>query len=52
MLGLGEEREEIIAVLKDLRAHDCDMLTIGQYLQPSRSIYRWSDIGNLRSSSR
>ena len=36
MLGLGEERDEVIEVLKDLRAHDCDMLTIGQYLQPSR----------------
>lgn len=36
MVGLGETREEIIEVMKDLRAHDCDMLTIGQYLQPSR----------------
>lgn len=36
MLGLGEEREEVIQVMKDLRDHDCDMLTIGQYLQPSR----------------
>jgi lipoic acid synthetase len=36
MLGLGEERDEVIQVLKDLRAHNCDMLTIGQYLQPSR----------------
>jgi lipoic acid synthetase len=36
MLGLGETNEEVIATLKDLRAHDCDMLTLGQYLQPSR----------------
>jgi len=36
MLGLGETNEEIIQVMKDLRAHDVDMLTIGQYLQPSR----------------
>lgn len=36
MLGLGEEITEIESVMKDLRAHDCDMLTIGQYLQPSR----------------
>lgn len=36
MLGLGETREEIEAVMRDLRAHDCDMLTLGQYLQPSR----------------
>ncbi len=36
MLGLGEERDEVLAVLRDLRAHGCDMLTLGQYLQPSR----------------
>lgn len=35
MLGLGETNEEVIEVLKDLRAHDVDMITIGQYLQPS-----------------
>ena len=35
MLGLGESDEEIIEVLKDLRAHGCDWLTLGQYLQPS-----------------
>jgi lipoic acid synthetase len=35
MVGLGETDEEIIEVLRDLRAHDVDMLTIGQYLQPS-----------------
>lgn len=36
MLGLGETREEIIQVLRDLRHHGCEMLTLGQYLQPSR----------------
>lgn len=36
MLGLGEEKEEVIEVLRDLRAHDVEMLTLGQYLQPSR----------------
>jgi lipoic acid synthetase len=36
MVGLGEEDDEILAVMKDLRAHGCDMLTIGQYLRPSR----------------
>jgi len=36
MVGLGETDSEIEAVLRDLRAHGCDMLTIGQYLQPSR----------------
>ena len=35
MVGLGESDEEILAVMGDLRAHDVDMLTIGQYLQPS-----------------
>ncbi|MGE0387188.1 MAG: lipoyl synthase [Gammaproteobacteria bacterium] len=36
MLGLGEEIDEVRAVMRDLRAHGCDMLTLGQYLQPSR----------------
>ncbi|HSB97811.1 MAG TPA: lipoyl synthase, partial [Spongiibacteraceae bacterium] len=36
MLGLGETREELLQVLSDMRAHDIDMLTLGQYLQPSR----------------
>ncbi len=36
MLGLGETNEEIIETLKDMRQYDCDMLTLGQYLQPSR----------------
>jgi lipoic acid synthetase len=35
MLGLGETDDEIIQVMRDLRAHDVDMLTVGQYLQPS-----------------
>jgi lipoic acid synthetase len=35
MVGLGETDEEILAVMRDLRAHDVDLLTIGQYLQPS-----------------
>ena len=36
MVGLGETNEEILAVMRDLRAHGVDMLTIGQYLQPSK----------------
>lgn len=36
MLGLGETFDEVQQVLQDLRAHDCDMLTLGQYLQPGR----------------
>ncbi len=35
MVGLGETDEEILEVMRDLRAHDVDMLTVGQYLQPS-----------------
>ena len=36
MVGLGETDEEIIEVMQDMRSHSVDMLTIGQYLQPSR----------------
>jgi lipoic acid synthetase len=36
MLGLGETNEEIAEVLRDLRAHNVEMLTLGQYLQPSK----------------
>ena len=36
MLGLGETNEEILEVMRDLRAHDVEMLTLGQYLQPSQ----------------
>ncbi|HEX5754837.1 MAG TPA: lipoyl synthase [Arenimonas sp.] len=35
MLGLGESFEQVLATLRDLRAHDVDMITIGQYLQPT-----------------
>jgi lipoic acid synthetase len=35
MLGLGETEDQVEQVLKDLRAHDVDMLTVGQYLQPT-----------------
>jgi lipoyl synthase len=37
MVGLGETDDEILATLRDLRAHDVDMLTIGQYLQPTKA---------------
>jgi len=36
MAGLGETDDEIVATLRDMRAHAIDMLTLGQYLQPSR----------------
>jgi lipoic acid synthetase len=35
MVGLGETDEEILTVMRDMRAHEIDMLTIGQYLQPT-----------------
>jgi lipoic acid synthetase len=36
MVGLGEERNEVLQVMDDLRSADVDFLTVGQYLQPSR----------------
>ncbi|WP_373897995.1 lipoyl synthase [Haloimpatiens sp. FM7315] len=36
MLGLGETKDEVVALMRDLREVDCDILTIGQYLQPSK----------------
>lgn len=42
MLGLGEDRSEVIQALGDLREVDCDIITVGQYLPPSTSHYRLS----------
>ena len=39
MLGLGEKEAEVIAVMGDLRAVECDFLSIGQYLAPSKLHY-------------
>ena len=39
MLGLGETREEILQTMDDLRAVDCQVMTIGQYLQPTKLHY-------------
>jgi len=39
MLGLGEEIEEILELLHDLESTNCDIVTIGQYLQPSKENY-------------
>jgi len=55
MVGLGEERSEIIDSLIDLRKHDCDIVTIGQYLAPSQyhfpvtRYYDPSEFGELAS---
>jgi lipoic acid synthetase len=35
MLGLGERKEEVMAAMQDLRRAGCDILTLGQYLQPT-----------------
>ncbi len=37
MLGLGETKEDVMEVMRDLKAHNVDMVTLGQYLQPSRN---------------
>jgi lipoic acid synthetase len=36
MLGLGEDNSEVMDVLRDLRAVECDIITLGQYLRPSK----------------
>lgn len=44
MLGVGETKEQVLEVMRDLRAHNVDMLTLGQYMQPSKdhlAIDRW-----------
>lgn len=54
MVGLGESKEEIIEVMDDLRANHVDIMTIGQYLQPSKShlkvekYYRPEEFSELR----
>ena len=42
MVGLGEDRQAVLQVMDDMRAADVDFLTIGQYLQPTRSTTPWS----------
>ena len=39
MLGLSETKEEVIQTLKDLKAAGCDVVTIGQYLQPTKKLF-------------
>lgn len=44
MLGLGEKKEEVIQTMKDLRDNGCDVITLGQYLQPTKKhlpVYRF-----------
>ena len=55
MVGLGEEWDEIVQTMKDLRSVDCDLLTIGQYLRPSSKhhplarFYTLQEFDGLRS---
>ena len=37
MVGIGEQKEEVVSLMKELRDVDCDIMTIGQYLQPSKN---------------
>src|SRR5918995_1545414 len=51
IVGLGETNDEVVDTLRDLRAHGVDVVTIGQYLQPSAkhvTIDRWVDPGEFR----
>jgi len=36
MVGIGEKTEEVLSLMNDLKTHDCDIMTIGQYLQPTK----------------
>ncbi|MDE6669311.1 MAG: lipoyl synthase, partial [Muribaculaceae bacterium] len=40
MLGLGETRDEVLATMDDLRSVGCEVMTIGQYLQPTKAHYK------------
>jgi lipoic acid synthetase len=42
MLGLGEEKEEVIQTLKDLSENGCDVVTIGHIFNPQKNIYRFT----------
>ena len=47
MLGLGEKTDEVLAVMRDLRSVECDLLSIGQYLAPSQKHYPVKDYISL-----
>ena len=50
MVGLGETQDELFDVMRDLRAHGCDIVTIGQYLRPTSSTCRSSATTTRRST--
>jgi lipoic acid synthetase len=37
MVGIGEKKEEVLELIKNLKNHNCDIMTIGQYLQPTKN---------------
>jgi len=47
MLGMGETKEEVICTMEDLRKHNCDILTLGQYLAPSVKHYPVKEFINI-----
>ncbi len=52
MVGLGETQDELFQTMRDLRAHDCDIVTIGQYLQPTKQhlpVARFYDPGEYQA---
>jgi lipoic acid synthetase len=52
MVGLGETRDELFSVMRDLREHGCDIVTIGQYLRPSMKhlpVDRYYDPGEYQA---
>ena len=51
MVGLGEEWDEVVATLRDLRSVGCRIVTIGQYLRPSAATCRWSGTTSPRNST-
>ncbi len=55
MVGLGEDQDEVLQVMDDLRAADVDFLTIGQYLQPTKKHHAGGPLraaGRVRGCSR
>ena len=50
MIGLGETKEEILEVMDDLRANQVDIMTIGQYLQPTKKHLKVKNIIALTNS--
>ncbi len=51
MVGIGETKEEVVELMRDLREHSCDILTIGQYLQPTKEhlpVARYVDLDEFR----